>query len=308
MTPYRKRLTPLTRRMAEDMQVRNLSPRTIDSYTYHVDRFARHFDRPAEELGPEEIRQYQLFLINEKHVGWSTFNQAVCGLRFLYRFTIPRPWHVKMIPFGKRPKKLPAVLGQEQALELIGCATTLKHRTVLLVLYAAGLRLSEALHLQAPDIDSKRMQLRVGCGKGSKERLVPLSPRLLTALREYWKEARPPIWLFPGKTNDAPLSTTTIQKACKAAAREAGIRQRISPHTLRHSFATGLLEAGVDLLTIGQLLGHKSFTTTMVYLHVRRPHLQSTPSPIDWLPVRQSPRWLSEATPAEEGHGRSANG
>ena len=292
MTPYSKRVTPLTQRMAEDMLVRNLSSSTIDAYTYHVDNFTRHFQRPAEQLGPEEIREYQLYLIREKNVGWSSFNQAVCGLRFLYRFTIPRAWHVEMIPFGKRPKKLPLVLGQEDAGRLIQCTPNLKHRTILLTLYAAGLRLSEASHLKIPDIDSKRMQLRITCGKGRKERRVPMSPRLLTALRDYWRQHRPPTYLFPGKNNDTPLSGTTVQKACKAAAREAKLSAAISPHTLRHSFATGLLEAGVDLLTIGQLLGHKSFTTTMIYLHVRRPHLNSTPSPLDWLPVRQCPRWL----------------
>ncbi|MCH7725791.1 MAG: site-specific integrase [Planctomycetes bacterium] len=301
MTPYAKRLTPTTRRMAEDMLVRNLSASTIDSYTYHVDQFLKHCGRPAEELGPEEIRQFQLHLIQEKNVGWSSFNQAVCGLRFLYRFTIPRDWHIKMIPFGKRPKKLPLVLGQEDAGQLIQCTTNLKHRTVLLTQYAAGLRLSEACHLQITDIDSKRMQLRITCGKGRKERRVPMSPRLLTALRDYWRECRPPSYLFPGKTPDVPLSSTTVQKACKAAARQAGLSPAISPHTLRHSFATGLLEAGVDLLTIGQLLGHKSFTTTMIYLHVRRPHLNSTPSPIDWLPVRQCPRWQDGTTSQANG-------
>ena len=301
MTPYSKRLTPLTQRMADDMLVRNLSSSTIDAYTYHVDNFMRHFQRPAEQLGPEEIREYQLYLIREKNVGWSSFNQAVCGLRFLYRFTIPRDWHVEMIPFGKRPKKLPLVLGQEDASRLIQCTPNLKHRTILLTLYAAGLRLSEASHLQIPDIDSGRMQLRITCGKGRKERRVPMSPRLLTALRDYWRQHRVPTYLFPGKNNDTPLSGTTVQKACKAAAREAGLSPKISPHTLRHSFATGLLEAGVDLLTIGQLLGHKSFTTTMIYLHVRRPHLQSTPSPIDWLPVRQCPRWLGQEPPETGG-------
>ena len=179
MTPYAKRLSPLTRRMADDMLVRNLSASTIDAYTYHVAKFLDHFQRPAEQLGPDEIRQYQLYLIQEKKVGWSSFNQAVCGLRFLYRFTIPRDWHVKMIPFGKRPKKLPVVLGNEQVMELIGCTKNLKHRTVLLVLYAAGLRLSEALHLQIADIDSRRMQLDVRRGKGSKQRRVPMSPLLL---------------------------------------------------------------------------------------------------------------------------------
>jgi len=304
MTPFDKRLTPLTRRMAEDMLVRNLATSTIDSYTWHVDKFVDHFQRPAEQLGPDEIRQYQLHLIREKKVGWSSFNQAVCALRFLYRFTIPRDWHVAMIPFGKRPKKLPSVLGQEEVTRLLSCVPNLKHRTVLLTLYAAGLRLSEGTHLQIADIDSGRMQLRIRAGKGRKERVVPLSPRLLEALRAYWRQRRPPTYLFPGRTAQTPLSSTTIQKACKTAALAAGIRRCITPHTLRHSYATGLLEAGVDLLTIGQLLGHKSFTTTMVYLHVRRPHLQSTPSPLDWLPVRQCPRWLAEPQADELNGGR----
>jgi site-specific recombinase XerD len=188
---------------------------------------------------------------------------------------------------------------------LISCAANLKHRTVLLVLYAAGLRLSEALHLKAEHIDSKRMQLRIAHAKGSRQRLVPMSPRLLSALRDYWRQHRPPDYLFAGKEPAVPLCPTAIQKACKAAAHKAGILPRVSPHTLRHSFATALLEAGVDLLAIGRLLGHKSFTTTMIYLHVRRPHLLSTPSPLDWLPVRQCPRWLDEPPPAS---GQTASG
>lgn len=292
MTPYQHRLSPTTRRMAEDMLVRNLSQSTIDAYTYHVDQFLQFCRRPAEEVTPEDIRNFQLYLVRDKQAGWSSFNQAVCGLRFLYRFTLPRPWHVQMIPFGKRPKKLPTVLGQEQVERLLACVNNLKHRTVLLTLYAAGLRLNEALHLQIADIDSGRQMLRVTRGKGSKQRCVPLSPRLLAALRDYWKVYRPPEWLFPGKTAEEPMRASTIQKVCTTATREGGLRQRITPHTLRHSFATGLLEAGVDLLTIGQLLGHRSFTSTLVYLHVRRPHLISTPSPIDWLPVRQCPQWL----------------
>ena len=296
MTPFRKRLSPLTRRMAQDMQIRNLASSTIDSYTWHVDRFVAHFDKPAEELGPDEIRQYQLHLIQEKNVGWSNFNQAVCGLRFLYRFTVPRDWHIKMIPFGKRPKKLPAVLGQQEVEQLLQCVAYPKHRTILLTLYAAGLRLSEALHLRIPDIDSQRMLLKVTHGKGAKQRLVPLSPRLLTTLREYWKLTRPTSYLFTGKNTEVPLSSTTVQKACKSAVRQSRILKEVTPHTLRHSYATGLLEAGVDLLTIGKLLGHKSFTTTMIYLHVRQPHLNSTPSPIDWLPVRQCPVWTGWPT------------
>ena len=163
---------------------------------------------------------------------------------------------------------------------------------MLLILYAAGLRLSEATHLQVADIDSSRMLLNIRHGKGSKQRLVPLSPRLLQELRDYWKQTRPTTFLFSGKTPDVPLANDTVQKACKLAAALARIPKHVTPHTLRHSYATGLLEAGVDLLTIGRLLGHKSFTSTMIYLHVRRPHLESTPSPLDWLPVRQCPRWI----------------
>ena len=298
MSPYQQRnLSDTTKRMAEDMLVRNMAQSTIDAYTYQVEKFLRHFNKPAEDLGPEQIRQYQIHLVQNQKIGWSSFNQAVSGLRFLYRVTVPRPWHVTMIPFGKRPKKLPAVLGNQEAQELLQCVPNLKHRTVLLVCFAAGLRLSEATHLTVADIDSHRMQLRVASGKGAKERLVPISPRLLTALRHYWKQYRPSNYLFPGKTSDTPLAGTSIQKACKQAAKDAGIRKNITPHSLRHSFATALLEAGVDLLTIGQLLGHASFTSTMIYLHVRRPHLDRSPSPIDWLPIRQCPQWTETQPP-----------
>ena len=291
MTLWRNRTNPLIRRMAEDMLLRNLAQKTIDCYTYHIGRFAQFLGKPIEDATPEDLRAFQLHLVQERKVSWTTFNQTVCGLRFLYRTTLPRPWPVTMIPFGKRPKKLPAVLGADEVDRLLQCVRCLKHRTLLLTLYAAGLRLSEATALTIPDIDSQRMLLRIACGKGNKERLVPLSPRLLTALREYWKEVRSPKYLFPGSTFESRISSTTIQKSCKAAVIKSGIRKDVTPHTLRHSYATGLLEAGVDLLTIGHLLGHKSFSTTMIYLHVRRPHMESTPSPIDWLPVRQLPGW-----------------
>ncbi len=297
MTPHQKRtLSPITQRMAGDMLVRNLAQRTIDTYTYHVERFAKHFGKPLDQLGPEEIREYQLHLVEVKKASWSQFNQAVCGLRFLYHVTLPRPWVVQHIPFGKRPKKLPSVLGSEEVSRLIACVPYLKHRTVLLTLYAAGLRVTEATQLQVVDIDSQRMQLKVMHGKGNKQRLVPLSPRLLQELRSYWKQVRPTTFLFPGRTLDVPLSSATIQKACKMGAALARINKPVTPHTLRHSYATGLLEAGVDLLTIGRLLGHSSFTTTMIYLHVRRPHLESTPSPLDWLPVRQCPQWVDPSS------------
>jgi len=282
--------------MTEDMQLRNYSPSTIETYTYHVGCFAKHFGRSPEQLGPEQIREFQIHLSQHKKVGWSSFNQAVCALRFLYRTTLPRDWHVTMIPFAKKPKKLPTVLGPEEVKALLACARPLKHRVILTTLYAAGLRVEEALHLKVTDIDSARMLLRVACGKGAKERIVPLSPRLLTELREYWRAYRSTTWLFPGGKPDSPLSATTVQRSCQRAAQQAKLTKRVTPHTLRHSYATGLLEAGVDLLTIGQLLGHRSFSSTLIYLHVRRPHLISTPSPLDWLPVDQCPQ---ETRPGE---------
>jgi integrase/recombinase XerD len=186
----------------------------------------------------------------------------------------------------------PEVLSGEEVSRLIACTTNIKHRAFLLTLYSAGLRLNEASHLKIADIDSQRMQLKVACGKGAKERRVPLSPRLLSELREYWKQYRPTTYLFPGRRKQVPLAPTTIQKVCKAVAAKAGIERNITPHTMRHSFATHLLEAGVDLLAISRLLGHKSFSTTMKYLHVRQLHLHSVPSPADWLPVKQLPGWM----------------
>jgi site-specific recombinase XerD len=297
MTPYNRRLNPYIRRMAEDMQVRNLAPATIDAYTFHVDKFCQFFGKSADQLGPEEIRQYQLYLVNEKKASWSSFNQAVCGLRFLYEVTLGKPWTVRHIPFGKRPKKLPTVLSDQEVSCLLECVKNPKHRAVLLTCYAAGLRLSEATHLRIPDIDGQRMQIRITNAKGSKERLVPASPRLLEELREYWKLRRPGNYLFPGMTADVPLSGTSVQKACKPAAAKAGITKNVTPHILRHSYATGMLEAGVDLLTISKLLGHSSFVTTMIYLHVRRQHFDRSPSPIDWLPLRQCPQWAERPEP-----------
>jgi site-specific recombinase XerD len=303
MTPYKKRMNPFIQRMVGDMQLRNLADATIDAYTYHVDKFCQFFGKPADQLGPEEIRQYQLYLVNERKVSWSSFNQAVCGLRFLYEVTLGRPWAVRHIPFGKRPKKLPVVLSNEEASRLLECINNPKHRAVILTCYAAGLRLRETTNLRVADIDGNRAQIRICCGKGSKERVVPASPRLLGELREYWKRTRPPNYLFPGRTPDVPLSSATVQKAYKLALAKAGIKKAATPHTMRHSWATGMLEAGVDLLTISKLLGHSSFITTMIYLHVRRQHFDRSPSPIDWLPVRQCPKWAepSEATAEAQG-------
>ena len=291
MTPHERRPCPLTIRLAQDLKIRNMAQRTIDAYTFHAARFADFINKPLDCATPEDVRSFQLHLIEERKLAYSSFNQAVCALRFLYTHTIRVPWPVTMVPFGKRPKTLPVVLGRQEVDDLLRCTKNLKHRTFLTTLYATGMRFSEAANLHIHDIDSKRMQIRILHGKGAKQRQVPLSPRLLSELREYWKQYKPSSLIFPGKTPDKLYADTSIQKAIKESAELAGIHKNISPHTLRHSYATGLLEAGVDLLTISRLLGHACFATTMIYLHCRQEHLHSAPSPLDWLPVKQLPTY-----------------
>ena len=279
-------MTPLRQRMHDDMQVRNFAPRSIKSYIDQVAQFARYFGRSPEQLGPEEIRLYQVHLVQEKKVAWSTLNQAVCALRFLYRTTLAKDWAVTHIPFARRPKRLPAVLSADEVQRLLACVKFLKARLVLTTAYAAGLRISEATHLKVADLDSSRMMIRVQQGKGAKDRYIPLSRRLLEELRAYWRLERPADWLFPGcRDRREPIHTGTVQRVCQRAAEAAGITKHVTPHTLRHSFATHLLEAGVDLPAIQRLLGHRSVQTTMIYLHVRQTRLQAITSPLDWLPV-----------------------
>lgn len=304
MTPYQKRSCELTKRLAEDMLIRNMAQATIDAYTYHARRFADFIQKSLDDVTAEDVRSFQLYLIREKKVAYSSFNQAVCALRFLYTHTIQVPWPVRMVPFGKRAKTLPTVLSHNEVDKLIQCTANLKHRTFLMTLYSGGLRFSEGANLRIADLDSDRMMIRIACGKGRKERLVPLSPRLLRELRIYWNQYRPSDLLFPGKSKQKTYADTTIQKAIKVAAIKAGIKKRVYPHVLRHSYATGLLEAGVDLLTISKLLGHASFVTTMIYLHCRQEHLHSTPSPLDWLPVKQLPTYHP---PQENNSGEQDN-
>ena len=304
MTPHEKRPCPLTIRLAQDLKIRNMSQRTIDAYTYHAGKFADFIDKPLDRVTPEDVRSFQVHLIEERKLAYSSFNQAVCALRFLYTHSIRVPWPVTMVPFGKRPKTLPVVLGRQEVDDLLRCTKNLKHRTFLTTLYATGMRFSEAANLHINDIDSKRMQIRVTHGKGAKQRQVPLSPRLLSELRDYWKQFKPTSLLFPGNSADKTYADTSIQKAIKDSAKLANINKNVTPHTLRHSYATGLLEAGVDLLTISRLLGHACFATTMIYLHCRREHLHSVPSPLDWLPVKQLPTYQP---PAENQQPPQAN-
>src|SRR6267143_3344646 len=238
-------MTTLRQRMIEDLKVRNRSAHTIKTYIAQVANFARHFGRSPELLGPEEIRQYQVYLVNERQVSWSSFNQAVCALRFLYHTTLGRDWAVAHIPFPRQPKRLPVVLSQTEVQRFLGAIKKLKYRAILMTAYAAGLRLSEVIQLQVSDIDSERMVIHIRQGKGQKDRYVMLSPKLLELLRRYWRRERPAIWLFPGHwRKHRPIDQSTVQRACRQAGLDAGLRKPVTVRSLRHSFATHLLEAG----------------------------------------------------------------
>jgi integrase/recombinase XerD len=279
-------MTPLRQRLIDDLRIRNRSPRTIKAYVRHVAHFARYFGRSPEVLGPEEVRRYQLHLL-ERKASWSAFNQCVSGLRFLYGVTLGRPEEVPRVPYGRRPKRVPRVLTQAEVLELLQCVRCHRDRVVLTTMYATGLRIDEALHVGVADIDSRQMTILVARGKGNKQRLVPLSQPLLAELRAWWRVHRNPRWLFPGRRPDRPLGASAVQNACQAAVAQAGLKRGATPHTLRHTFATELLEAGIDLLAIQKLLGHASLSTTLLYIHVRRDHLHTVAEVQTLLPLEQ---------------------
>lgn len=258
----------LRQRMLDDLRIRHYSPRTVEIYIECVRRFAEYFRKSPEVLGPEEIRTYQLYLVNRRQVSWSAFNQTVSALRFVYGVTLGRPEVIERIPYPKKETKLPVVLSVDEVRRLLAAVRNLKCRTVLMTLYGAGLRLGEALALAPSDIDSARMVIRVQQGKGKKDRYADLSPTLLAALRAYWTSYRPTRRLFPGESPDRSLHETAVQRACGDARRLAGLAKSVSPHTLRHCYATHLLEAGKDLRTIQLRLGHQALATTAVYLHV----------------------------------------
>jgi integrase/recombinase XerD len=290
-------MTPLRQRYIDDLRLRNYAPRTIDTYVSQVASFAKHFGRSPELLGPNEVRDFQLHLL-ERRLSWSTFNQAVCALRFLYGTTLGRPEQLPFLPFGKRPKTLPCVLSATEVLRLLKAAQPGRERLILQIAYGCGLRLNELLHLQVAHIDSARMVVHVRQGKGAKDRLVPLSLRLLEELRAYWRMVRPRTWLFPGRKPAQPLNGSNIQRRFSQLVKRAGLSKRCTMHTLRHSYATHLLEAGVDLLTLKALLGHNSLQTTARYLHVSTHRLVQTPSLLDLLVL---PRPTVLATVPTEG-------
>ena len=277
-------MTPLRQRMLEDMSIRNFAENTQQSYLQQVSLYARHFARSPDVMGPEQIREYQLHLVQGRKLAPRSICIAVSALRFLYRVTLRQPWTVEEIPMPKQPFKLPVIRSPEEVLHFLESVHSLKHRAILMAAYAAGLRVSEATHLTISDIDSKRMMLRIAQGKGSKDRCVMLSPRLLEELRAYWKAGRPKTWLFPGDIPGQPISRAAVGQACDKARLAAGIAKPITPHSLRHAFATHMLERGVDVRRIQLLMGHRSLATTSRYLKVATSTICATTSPLDLLP------------------------
>jgi len=271
--------------MIEDMQVRNLSPNTRESYLQQVSLFARHFGKSPHLLGPEEIRSYQLYLTNEKKLATSSIHIATAALRFLYKVTLKKDWTLaEVIPLPRKPQKLPVVLSPEEVRHFLACVRLWKHRVILTTCYAAGLRISEAVRLKPNAIDSRRMVIVIVCGKGGKDRYVMLSARLLEILRSYWKATRPTEWLFPGAIPGRPITEDAVGLACENAHCLSGLSKPVTPHSLRHAFAVHLLESGTDVRTIQLLLGHRSLATTARYLRIATSKVCATSSPLDLLP------------------------
>ncbi len=276
-------MTALRKRMLEDLQIRNYSPNTVAAYIRGVAEFAKHFGKSPELLGPEQIREYQLHLIKEKGVSLSSYIQAVCGLRFLYTNTLHLQIGIERIPLPRYEKKLPVILSPEEVGLILVTPKNLGHRAILTTMYAAGPRVSEVSKLKVPDIDSGRGVTWIRGGKGHKDRQTLLPPKLLELLRVYYRWKRPADWLFPGEKPGQPISCMAIYRACKKAAHDAGISKPVHPHSLRHAFATHLLEAGVNLRTIQTLLGHAKLETTARYLHVADTTVRATISPLELL-------------------------
>ena len=281
-------MSPLRRRMIEDMTVRNLSPATQRSYVHAVARFSQYFDQSPDRLGLEDVRAYQVHLAS-KGIAWASFNQIVCALRFLYGVTLARAEMPERIAYAREPRKLPVVLSAEEVVRFLEAVPGLKSRAALTTAYAAGLRVPEVVALKNRDIESKRMVIRIEHGKGGKERYAMLSTQLLRILRAYWRLARPQHWLFPGRDPVHPIDQTVLHAACRSARQAAGLEKHVTVHTLRHSFATHLLENGTDIRIIQVLLGHNSLSTTARYTQVSTSTIQKTMSPLDRLDLEIVP-------------------
>ena len=280
-------MTHLRKMMLEELQRRNYSDITTRKYLQVVTAFAQHFGKSPDELGPNELRSYQAYLLKERKVTPGTAVNCVAALRFFFIKTLKRPQFREFLPYPKDRRRLPTVLSREEVSRLINAAGTLFRRTLLMTLYGTGMRRSELARLKVSDIDSQRMIIRGMAGKGGKDRDLPLSPALLESLREYWRWRKPRTYLFPSRDPrrgpEQPISDKSVWIACSEAARHAGISKRVTPHTLRHSWATHLLEGGTDLRTIQVVLGHGDLETTAQYLHLSQRHLQSVTNPLDSL-------------------------
>ena len=286
-------MTQLRKMMLEEIERRNFSENTKECYIRAVEEFALYFNRPPDQLGPEHIREFQAHLFTKRRLAPNTVNQRLAALRFFFVKTLKRNWNAAETPYPRKVIHLPIVLSQEEVARLIDSAVLPFHRMILMTLYATGLRRAELAHLKVSDVDSERMIIRVRGGKGRKDREVMLSPKLLEALREHWWRHKPKEWLFPGgrwHNSPKPITPKVAWQACQAAAKRCGLEKKVHPHTLRHCFATHLLEDGADLRTIQMLLGHRDLEETTIYLHVSKRHLQASPSPLDKLPLSATPK------------------
>ena len=281
-------ISPLRRRMTEDMMVRNLSPATQRSYISAVSKFSRFFGRSPDKLTLEDVRTFQVHLV-AKGMSWPGLNQVVCALRFFYGVTLRRDEIPERIPYARQPRKLPEVLSAGEVVRFLEAVPSLRTRVALTTAYAAGLRASEAVSLKVANIDSGRMVIRVQQGKGGKDRYVMLSAQLLGILRTYWRLARPKDWLFPGRDPTNPIEVNVLHAACRSACAASGLTKRVTVHTLRHSFATHLLESGTDIRIIQVLLGHSNLSSTARYTHVSSGLIRQTDSPLDRLTIEVVP-------------------
>lgn len=281
-------ISPLRRRMTEDMTVRNLSPATQRSYIGAVSKFSRFFGRSPDRLDLEDVRTFQVHLV-AKGISWPGLNQNVCALRFFYGVTLRRDEIPERIAYARQPRKLPEVLSADEVVRFLEAVPSLRTRVALTTAYAAGLRASEAVSLKVANIDSGRMVIRVQQGKGGKDRYVMLSAQLLGILRTYWRLARPKDWLFPGRNSDNPIEVNVLHAACRSACAASGLTKRVTVHTLRHSFATHLLESGTDIRIIQVLLGHSNLSSTARYTHVSSGLIRQTDSPLDRLTIEIVP-------------------
>ncbi len=278
-------MTQLRKMMLEELQRRNYSQTTVNTYLKVVEDFSRYFHRPPDELGKEQIRTYQVHLFQERKLGVRTVGLHTAALRFFFCKTLKRMYPVEEVPYPRAPRRLPIILTREEAIRLIDSASNLFHRAMLITMYSTGMRRAELCRLKVEDIDSTRMLIHIRQGKGGKDRDVPLSPKALETLREYWRWMKPKTYMFPGTINgsraDKPITPKVLWEACREAAQRAGITKAVRPHLLRHSFATHLVEGGADLPTVQALLGHTDLKPTSIYLHLSERHIKAAGTPLD---------------------------